>query len=969
MKIPKLFGLIWLTIAGLTLALLPLVSKLPQKYADLFYELLALSNLNKTGELRLFALIALTSLGLMYYLDRSRDDQSPSPLDLKTALLYLVTLFPLLLMYGFWGQAGPLLLLLVYLIAYGVKPGYAVKSALLWFCLYWAWSALSVFIPALAGGLEPVALAAVVALPVLYLTFRHDNEILLDKSILLAQGPIPLALGIFLQNTYLYKGQEVTLEHDLAYQLIFMAVMAFFLAYNLTRIAAALKKTPPKSAAPGPATVERLILLSTVCCLAVYMSHFRSGLLVPSDWHHYGERIDPWNQIVSFGQIAYQDYFPPSGLFPLVNGFFLNVVLDGSAANIYPALSLESAFFWLLIAGSLFYVGGSGVALLGLWLLPFGTDLAMGNYERYHLVTLSLILLGAPALLRDLNRWLQAWLLLTGLNLMYYPALGAALGLGGVAFALPRLWGLYQDRGLQLWRPKLSFWAGWLVTLALIAPFTPLLARMVAVSAVFGSDVVPAYGVAIFQLSFYIGQWAGQHILLNIMQFIALITPLLIPAYIARHLFKKYGTLKKSVASYLWYFCALGLAFLPMAYQFSLVPMVSPGLNRAGGPVAIVTLLAIIGLVKHGQEVFSPRARFQLVLIAVLLLAPLATRFSPYRPGALIITPAQSVMISEADRQRLPRLGRGFINREQLGELNRVLDFLEKNNLKGSSFYSGWHLLNYILNLKALGAGNYYPVKGYQTSKLYYDAFKDRPFAGYPLTAGFPQTMPDSAYIWYWLVMDKKVVETPEGYWLSPELAGGHYRAAELRRPDDNLERGGEVTALWRTLMLDANSGSPGYSQLANSKYYSSFGRSMDSLRPIFIPGQELGSPALISLAGGLIIGDHPSFLYEFDPRPGQEADHIYLQMTSSIDLGSGYFQPWDFSGHQIRLHFRHNGRWDFQDLEYGDGRLLIPVGNDAQWLYETIDGLKVEFTTGFARGDAVGIEKLELLKLNRYRD
>ncbi|MDR0882637.1 MAG: hypothetical protein LBP55_08850 [Candidatus Adiutrix sp.] len=1092
LTLPGVFGLIWLIIAGLTLVFLPLVSKLPQKYTDLFIDQLAFSNLNKSGELRLFTLLVILGLGLLCWLDKKTEAGLPTEAEAPAPPSSPLPLYILMVngvLYALFSHLSmPLLILsVIYLAADHLNPRYALKSALLWFFSYGSVMGLTTAVGLTAGNAVMAILAVLAAGPIWFKTFRLDNEKIIDRALVLAQAPIPLLLFIFLEDRHLFQGEMVVIPHDPAYRVFFYSVMLISMAYNLARIIKMARWPGEKEAWP----VERLILISTICCLAIFLSHSNSSHIIPTDWHHYGERVDPWNQIVSLGQSAYREYFPPSGLFPLVDGFFLNVVLDGAAANIYPALSLEAAFFWLLIALGLAHIGGRSLALAAVFLLPLGTSLGIRNYERYHLMTLSLILLGSPPLLRDLNKWLKVWVILTCLNLMYYPLFGAAIGVSGAAVALPRLWLNYQSRALQSWLKKPSFWIGWLAVLTLCAPFIPLVARIVAVSAAIGSEVVQSEARAVFgearviqfhgptliaqnilllaallsagraliylalrlrrkppaiisgvgrlmaglglaggfglaltsapplivqNILLYIlltialaaaviavaaiafqlivrrrslkaimaGELAGPGarplkkavkplafiwalalaglwqrptlIMSNIAQFITLSTAIIIPAYLVLRLLKRRRTLAEAINSPLWYFSAFGLFFLPMAYQFSIVGMDYGGLNRAGGPVAIALTLAVIGLARHGQAEFSQRERAQIIFVALLLLIPYSDKLDFFKQVDIYRPMANQLRITAADQDLMPRLGAGFIDDYKLAQLNDVLAFIKKNDLPNTGFYSAQHLLNYILGLKALAAGYYYPAKGFKTSRLYYEAFKDKPFVGYPpVSTSIELKCPSGLetkchgryhaipYIYYWLLMDKKLRQTPEGYWVSPELVSGQYPPEELKRP---------------TII-----------GLREQRYFSSFGRSMESLRPLFQPFKELGPPRSQAIAAGEITGGNPSYLYEFAGFDGLEADHIFLKINSSAIILNPYFQPRVFSRYGLRLHFRHNGQWDYFDLDYGDGQLLIPVGLDTRWLFETIDSLKVEFTRGFAVGARVSVDKLELLKLDRYRD
>jgi len=376
---------------------------------------------------------------------------------------------------------------------------------------------------------------------------------------------------------------------------------------------------------------------------------------------------------------------------------------------------------------------------------------------------------------------------------------------------------------------------------------------------------------------------------------------------------------EEKIAHPLFYFSTLGLFFLPAAYTFAVIRLDSGTFNRAVGPIAIVLVLCIIAIIKYAHPVFTIKEKLSLVVIIFSLAVPFFWRHNSFRYINKIQVPGNYVWISDEDRTKLPRLGNGFIQKDNLNGLNWYYDFLEKNNLWDYDFYSGTYLPNYILNIGAPGAAGQGIAGGYKLSRLYFDVFKDKPFVGVRSTR----------YINYWLAIDKGVVQTPEGFWVSPELVRGKYDPDNLKKPE-----------------FRANMG----------LFSVAYGRSMDSLRSI------LESVRLIE-ADEAKIGESCKISIR-----GIEADYVYIELETGAEIKNSYFKPWDFTQYGIRFNFMHNGQWDFYDIDYGDGRLLLPIGDDSRWLYENIEEVKIELGKGFTPGASGKIRKIELLKLKRYR-
>jgi hypothetical protein len=365
----------------------------------------------------------------------------------------------------------------------------------------------------------------------------------------------------------------------------------------------------------------------------------------------------------------------------------------------------------------------------------------------------------------------------------------------------------------------------------------------------------------------------------------------------------------------LFYFSTFGLFFLLAAYTYVVVILEIGNLNRAVGPVGIVCALSILAIIKYAHPVFTNKERLSLVIIIFLLAVPFVRGHDSFRYINKIQVPNNYVQISDEDRARMPRLGNGFIIKDTLNYLNWCYNFLEKNKLWDNDFYFAYYLPNFILNIGAPGAAAHQWVpQGYNSSKLYFDAFKYKPYSG----------IENNRYINYWLVFDKGVVQTPEGFWVSPELVEGKYNPEDLKKPE-----------------FRANMG----------LYSVAYGRSMKSLRPIF---ESVKS-----------IYDIEEFKLGIN---GTDADYIYIELETDIKIKNNNFEPWDFTQYGIRFSFKHNGQWDSYDIPYGDGRLLLPVGDDSRWLYEYIEEIAVDLDKGFLPDTRARMKKMELLKLKRYR-
>ena len=82
------------------------------------------------------------------------------------------------------------------------------------------------------------------------------------------------------------------------------------------------------------------ILVSSILAIAVFNAYCMPIRVVPDDLWHHGEEVVAWQQVFECGKTLYHDYMPASGLHPFVEGFYLNVILDKTAASIPEACAL-----------------------------------------------------------------------------------------------------------------------------------------------------------------------------------------------------------------------------------------------------------------------------------------------------------------------------------------------------------------------------------------------------------------------------------------------------------------------------------------------------------------------------------------------------------------------------------------------------------------------------------------------------
>ena len=497
-----------------------------------------------------------------------------------------------------------------------------------------------------------------------------------------------------------------------------------------------------------------------------------------------------------------------------------------------------------------------------------------------------------------------------------------AIAIGGIPIVIAGIYFAFRNGEITRLIKKPSFYIVWVVILLVIIPVIPLILRIISTSGIQAIDTVQRDGRALLTNRLTIPLYSPNRIFQYSIVLTGLSCALLIPVYLLIRIMKVKICYEEKFSHPLFYFSSFGLLFLIMTYTYCIVRLDNGNnFSRAQGPIAIVSCMCIIAILKYSYNILLSKEKLYILIIIFSLLLPFCWNSVSFRYINKIQVPKNYVLISHKDREIIPRLGNGFIDLKKLILLKNYYNFLEKYNLWSYNFTANDYLTNYILNTKAPGAAGLAVAQGYELSKLYYNSFKNEPFIS---------TGNLNPYINYWLIFDKDVVQTPEGFWISRELIEQFYDNDELKKPKLSSKFG--------------------------AGFPSAYGRSMNSLRPIFDSIKDfntnnikIGEPFLINMKG-------------------IEADHIYIELESNEKIKNKYFEPWDFSKQSINISYLNDDQWYSYNIFYGNGHLLIPIGDDSRWLYENINEFLIIPSKGFSSDSSIKLKKFELLKLKRYR-
>lgn len=968
-------GVTALVIGAVILIFLPVVSEKAQVYTDVIVEFLAIQNLNKSGEIELFWRCALGGGILMLLLDRlyasiggrrrARNAAAAHPFWKGAALLVL----PNLAAFVYFGRVRVFLIFLCveYFLLCKARPRFAFKGVALSLCTYYSLLAL-----AAAINLTPVRLkitearldtaSMIIAGALCCAAAAGNRERLMDALTLGFQLPVPALLLVFLVNRYFYRGEIQTVPFPIMYQGLILALTAALILFAARKSIRLLLRGVPLSS-------RQIVLLSTVLSIFVFHSYSSPGRFFPTDWHHTGERMIPWQQVFEQGQTLYDRYLPASGLFPMVVGFIQNVVLDGTVTSYPAAITLMTIFFSAVTIVLCYFVGGGEISLF------IAVFTGIPGYDRPYMILPSLLLLMLPWLVRRRHLWLPCWIFLCFLGGLYYPVYGGAVLLASLPFGLVQLWRFIHDKEYRPLLKKPSFYIIWGLVLLPILYCTPLLLRMARHILSYASQTVCADGIAVYgspppdsffrtvsgdqtRLALYYAVRIGVPIL-SLLAFVYLL-----------YLYVACGgsSLRSKLRSpaFLGFFAGIGS--LLVSYTYTQVRMESQALLSRSGPVVILLggiLLAVV-VWKYGGRILSRGTRHCLTGAAL----GLAVIFSGL--GSDIGRVFYCYGVGE-ERERIeaqvldpvPRAGPGYIAAQSRERLVAFAETFSDPVLREYPILNlPDQLAYYALNLRASATGTTFIAKSGKTQQQILEILeKEKPLiSAPPLSSFFYSYFSLSNYHIYRWMMDGGYVLGPDGLYIPPELmdryAGGDYQS------DRRTYR-----------MMQQNLGN----------ISSSLGRTMNRLRHLFSPGlvetfpvgeNDIAWRESVPFVAQRDAAD-PYFLYQFArPVDGREADFLYLELDASVDTGRDPEESWvqrlyqNTAGeqYQIRVYWGSEEEELSESLclscHYGDGRLLIPLGSHPGWLLSRNTMIRIDFE-GFQPGTRVAVKRMEFLKMD----
>lgn len=713
-----------------------------------------------------------------------------------------------------------------------------------------------------------------------------------DKIFFASQLPLPLLLILYLKHSYRYQEQILQLHHPKSY-IIFIAFfmlalyIGFFLQYYFFR--------------KSDKSIKPFIAAASAISIFLYGSYIPATLIIPSDMHHYGEQMLPWQQIVSLSNSPYKDYAPVSGLFPMPTGG-INQLFFGGKASTY-----GTAFVILFILFGTLTVCMISLHVNGKWTLLFAFLFHMPVYCRTWIILPVLLLLLLPSVIHNKRRFLYLYVFCGFLSGLYYPLFGLALIVAGMPYALVCFFSYLKDKEFLTEVKKKSFYAETLILLVPIILSIPLLIKMASHILTYSHQTLLADGLSLSSIS--VPQWflpylssfeqirSGAYYALR---FLGCMLPVWLFLLLLLSFYYQ-NKEKKPYKEPAFLGLSAGFLILPVCYTYTLVVMDETWVSRLFSRSSHIFLWIIgiflpILLIRFGKQIFQKEASVAL-LTAFSLSVPFLTfyQMGDYQFPALDgrtnaecacvgeytanlspfpVSPS-FVPISEEDAARFPALGYGFMEsgvREQLYTYDERLEILHKadEDLKLLAL-DKLQMYYFLLNESALYSGKVSLAKSHEAAEAVIALLDEHTVAGNDLSPL------NNYYIYRELIKRGYVYDSITEFYLPKTLYVSIY---------------GEESYAATSL-----SDSPWAAPLYMSKCALSLGHNLENLS-----------------ASVLIASDTPSeFLYV-------EIDIAALNTRFGGTLNEDTIMTISWEGKSCLL------------TDLGDGVLLLPLASNADW-------------------------------------
>lgn len=907
----------------------------PQVFQDVVNEYTAIHGSNKSAERNLVYLFSIAGsvLYAVYYLwscqftahtDKLALEQKSNPGNWYLLLSFVV--FSAIYYFVYQGTNWLLLAatFLAFMILESDKDEIVPGISFLFLCTYAVCAAYRVY--ALLGGEKNISMTAVVCIAFLFsigLLFANRSKTgNFQKGILAAQLIIPFSLFLFLFAKYKNGDHEVQLYIPNKVKALIFLLVAIFVAEAVWQLRKNWNKASIKTG--------EIITYGTCISILSFNRFSGSGAILSTDLHHPFENIIGYSQIFELGQQPFSEYIPVSGMYSVVQGFFLTFFGHGQAGYYFLTQNLFYLICIILITIML------KRQMRGEWVLFISAVLIVMDYNRVALILPIMLLLADPRLIEQKNLWLKAWYLSSLLHGLYYPVFGAAVCLGFLPLGIWQVFTYAKSEKLRQDIKKVSFWAWWLVCFVPLAVAFPYLLGTLKHMHAMGGQTVYADGISRFgqmvadNFFAYVQSLSIRLILYYIFSFLIIISIVWMSVALCFrlgnvHLEKKKIKADHPVPAFLA--LSVGITML-ISFSYTVIRLdINSIYARSAGVVYASFVMFLVLLDRYLSNGVAKKCVF---LYAIFLVAATSSIGFYGAEGSSKLQAAYTVPEGYiyVENDPVKRLGTCFVEQSMYETIESTYQNMEKLDKKQSYLgMVGNFGLYYLCNIKGGSVIETGTIKGYGAAQETVDLLRRQ-----KMVVGGNLSSINSYYLYHWLVTSGEYIWSPNSWRFEPN--DGSVPKEDILLQNQTIGLSPDGVSLGRTA--------------------SSWGLSMDTLQDIFLePHVDYALTELADLKqidfSVPIDGDDADFIYLEFANMDASYDNILFNLSDSIvqveetpcmkgllkkDYNRGQTVVISWKGEDKAAHSIH--------CFMGQGKLLIPLGGASGWLLNSHSELNI---------------------------
>ena len=795
---------------------------------------------------------------------------------------------------------------------------------------------------------DSIYLITLLLFVIIFYYLRKNRFKNLDKLILYFQFPLPLMLLTYFTNKYDYNNELIKIAFSRRYKAVIIFFMVCFIIINLIEYRNKIKNLKK---------TRSLITLSTVILIFIIRFYVEPKFVHYGDFWHWGEESIIWHQIFEKKLILFDEYMGTTGLFPMILGFIQYLLFKGSSFSFLPSLAITN-IIWMTIIGTATYflIKTDFVLFIALFLV-------FPQYNRTHMLMLSLFILSNSELIKQRIQWVQMYILFSILSVFYYPINGVAVVLGGAIFALTQIYLVIKEKEyLKIFKSKLF----WFLNIALILPVIFSLKntlKLIKIVSLLASSSKLADG----RVGKFIAEdWFMKYIInqnlkdsiWNIFVLLLIAFPILISIYfLCIYLLKKDNILKKIKKPEFFI-----LTFSPIAVLINCTYSVMR-INRnvdfyRNGPIIIIFMtIMIIFLYKYGNRYFSHNIKIIFISICMLIgnisvehmikfdMTSFGEEYKNIKKSYKVDNNFEYVNGENFD---ISKLGVGFLEKNSLEKLiihKEILDKIVHKDERAWFMYD--REMQKIFDLKSpTRMDSPYLTTGLKATQANLASIKELPIFITAIDAG-------KYYTYRWVIDNKYAIIDYKGFqfWI---------------RSDRYKEIFGDMEKAEEYLIENFPKQNLNYTAF-------SLGNSMKSLKKLMKDSIEYDTASL------QIEGEGIEFLTQKKVKI-KDTNNSYIDIVlPEIINGNKY----DFLYLELLADYQVNENWQIEILwetdkypmkenravilEDKNGKLLIPIGLHPAWLYSDVTKIRLKFIN-IKADTTIDIQKIEFMQLDRER-